>query len=326
MKSIFALLLALLPISVFAQNGPRYFGYYFNDANNSFQENYQHMNLYHISQMIIGSNDTADRDATTQYTLDRLAQAKARGVRAIITASPYLFHWTDSTHSWSADPNAAAAWSTFVKRLIASGYIIPGRSDLSTIVAIYVIDEPDGNGFADVNGAANSTLVDAVNVVRNNPATRAIPLASILTVGFPSNIPQGMKLFDWVGFDWYGVSSSDWSGKYGQLKSMLSANQRTIIVPQASLGPVVGNGPYGDPNFFNNVFNTDTKVVWFSPFAWFSTTGMTGTRDIPALRTAYTQIGKAIRASACSSLASERAFCAGAAKKTAEIAGNLLLQ
>jgi hypothetical protein len=324
-KSIFTALLLLLPISAFAQSSLKYFGYFYNDANASFQENYRHINLYHIDQMIIGSGDTVDRDATTQYTLGQLAYAKARGVRAIITASGYLFHWTDSTHSWSADPNAAAAWSTFVNRLIASGYIIPGRPELSTVAAIYVIDEPDGSGFADMNGTANPTLVNAVNVVRNNPATQSIPLASILTVGFPSNIPQGMKLFDWVGFDWYGVSNSDWSGKYNQLKSMLSANQRTIIIPQASLGSGVGNGPYGDPSFYSSVFNTDTKAVWLSPFVWFSTPNLTGTRDIPALRTAYTQIGSTIRASACS-LASERAFCTGAAKKTAEIATSLLLQ
>jgi hypothetical protein len=324
-KRIIAALLLCLPLTVLAQTGPRYFGYFYNDANNSFQENYAQINLYHISTQIIGSNNTTDRNATTQYTLGQLAQAKALGVRAIITATPFVFYWTDSTQKWSADPNAATVWSTFVNQLIASGYIIPGRPDLSTVAAIYVMDEPDGAGFGDVNGAANPVFAGGVNVIRSNSATSDIPLASILTSNYATSIPQGLKLLDWVGFDWYSATESQWTASYNQLESMLSNSQRTIIVPKAAEGGTLGNG-YDDPNFFNNVFTTDPKVVWFSPFVWWTGNGWTGTRDIPALRTAYTQIGGNIRSADCASSPSEQAFCAGAATKTVEIATNLLLQ
>lgn len=320
-------LLCAMSSMAMAQSSVRYFGYYFDDANSSFQENHGHINLFNIQQMIIGAGDTADRDATTKYVLGQLAQAKARGVRATINAAPYVFHWTDSAGSWSAEPNAAANWSTFVSQLVTSGYIIPGRPDLSTVVAIYVIDEPDQNGFGDVSGAANPTLVSAVSVIKSNPSTTGIPLASILTTNFAGNFSHGMALFDWVGFDWYGATQSQWTSRYNQLKSMLSASQRTIIVPKAALGASVGSGSYDDPNFFNNIFNTDTKVVWFSPFAWFSNSSITGTRDIPALKAAYTQIGSNIRVVGCASSPSERSFCLDAGKKAAVAAAvNLLIQ
>jgi hypothetical protein len=320
-------LLCAMSSMAMAQSTVRYFGYYYDDANGSFQENYDHINLFNIQQMIIGAGDTADLDATTKYVLSQLAQAKARGVRATINAAPYVFHWTDSAGTWSAESNAAANWSAFVNQLVASGYIVPGRPDLSTVVAIYLIDEPDQNGFGDVDGAVNPTLADAVSVVRSNSSTNGIPLASILTTNFAGNFSHGMTLFDWVGFDWYGSTQSQWTSRYNQLKSMLSASQRTIIVPKAALGASVGSGSYDDPNFFKNIFNTDTKVVWFSPFAWFSNSSITGTRDIPALRSAYTQIGSGIRSTACSSSAAERGFCQGSARKVGTIAAvNMLLQ
>jgi hypothetical protein len=326
MKRLLAVLLMLLPMSVLAQGTVRYFGYFYDDANSSFQENYGHINLFNIQQMIIGA-DTADRDATTTYVLGQLAQAKAHGVRATINAAPYVFHWTDSTGSWSAEPNAAANWSTFINQLIVSGYIIPGRPDLSTVAAIYLIDEPDQNGFGDVDGAANPTLVSVVSVIRSNPSTSGIPLASILTTNFASNFSHGMTLLDWVGFDWYGSTQSQWTSRYNQLKSMLSANQRTIIVPKAALGASLGSGSYDDPNFFSNIFNTDAKVVWFAPFVWFSNASVTGTRDIPALKAAYIQIGGNIKAAGCSSSVPERSFCMGTTTKAAVVAAaNLLLQ
>jgi len=325
------LLCAMSSMAV-AQSSDRYFGYFFDDANGSFQENYGHINLYNIGQMIIGAGDTADRDLTAEYTLGELAKAKAHGVRAIITASPFVLHWTDSTGKWSAEPNASAVWSTFVNKLVAAGYIVPGRPDLSTVAAIYVIDEPDHAGFGDINGSANPTLQAAVNAIRSNAGTSGIPLASILTVDFPNdNFANGMRLFDWVGFDWYPATSSQWSSKYAQLKSMLSANQRTIIAPKAAVDnpgySELGGGSYNDPNFFSSVYNSDPRVVWFAPFVWFTKTEWTGTRDIPALRSIYTQIGSGIRSITCSSSAANQGFCRGSATKVGAIAAvNLLLQ
>lgn len=324
MKILFFALLLLLPVGVWAQSSVRYFGYYFDDANNSFAENHAHINLYNIQQMVLAPDRTVDIVATTKYTLGELAKAKAQGVRATIHAAPFVFHWNDSIQRWSAEPNASANWSTLVNQLVTAGYIVPGKPELSTVVAIYVIDEPDQTGFQDANGAPNPVFANAVNIIRSNPTTSGIPLASILTPDFDTYFPQGLTLLDWVGFDWYGATQAQWTYNYNLLKSMLSANQRTIIVPKASVGGDVGSGPYDDPNFFKNVFDTDPKVVWFTPFVWFTSPTRTGTRDIPALKTAYTQIGTSIRTAACTATPAERGFCMGAARKTANIS-NLLL-
>lgn len=338
MKILFVVLLLLLPVGVWAQSSVRYFGYYFNDANGSFTENHDHINLYNIQQMILGPGGTADTAATTKYMLGELAKAKAQGVRATISAAPFVFHWNNSTHLWSAEPNATANWTTLVNQLVASGYIVPGRPELSTVVAIYVVDEPNGTGLADTmapglpgtNIGINPDFANAVSIIRSNPVTSGIPLAAIITPKYNQLFDgqiflAGMTLLDWVGVDWYGETQSDWMSDYNRLKSNLSPKQRTIIVPQAALGGDLGSSNYDDPNFFNNIFNTDPKVVWFTPFVWFSGSGRTGTRDIPVLKAAYTQIGTTIRTAACAATPAERGFCLGAAKKTA-IISNLLLQ
>ena len=316
MKTFLLALLLLLPLGASAQSAVRYFGYYYDDANGSFAENHAHINLYNIQQMILGAGGTADTAATTKYILGELAKAKAQGVRATLNAAPFVFHWNDSTQRWSGEPNAAANWTTLVNQLVASGYIVPGKPELSTIVAIYVVDEPDMTGFADINDAPHPSFANGVSVIRSNPATSNIPLAAILTTNFDSNFAHGLTLLDWVGFDWYGATQAQWLYEYNNvLKPMLSANQRTIIVPKAALGDGMGSGTYDDPNFFKNIFDTDPQVVWFTPFIWFSNPTRTGVRDIPALKTAYTQIGSSIRTTACASSPAERSFCLGAARK-----------
>jgi hypothetical protein len=325
MKRVIFILLLLSPILAFAQSGVRYFGYFYNDANSSFDENYGHINLYHLSQMVI-ANGTADRDATTQHILGELAKAKARGVRAMVTAAPFVLHWTDSTQTWSAEPNAATAWKALTDQLVASGYIIPGRPDLSTVAAIYLLDEPNKAGFVDVGSSANPTLASAVNVVRTNAATGGIPIAAIFNINF-SDSPQGLKLFDWVGFDDYTLSQQDWLATYNNtFKGMTTAAQRTIYAPKAAVGSALGTSNYYDPTAVNNAFNSDAKAIWLVPFTWFDTSEWTGTRDIPALRTAYTQIGGSIRSASCSSTLGEQSYCLGTAKKAAMIAASYLLQ
>ncbi|WNL46031.1 hypothetical protein RKE25_21900 [Dyella sp. BiH032] len=294
-------LILLFPLMGWAQSAsPQYFGYFYNDASSynssatSFSENYNRINLYHID-MWAGNTTAAGRDGTTTYVLSQLEQARINGVKAIITATPFVFQY-NASGQWQAEPNASAVWSAFVDRLISAGYLIPGNPQLSTVAAIYLIDEPELSGLYDQDGAAHPAMINAINAIRGNPATASVPLAMILTPGFV-NMPNTVTLTDWVGFDDYGASDARWDQEYDQLKSMLAPNQRTILVPKASSGCDVGGGSsYPNPFKFYDLMLDDPTAIWLSPFRWFSPdVNCPGVRDIPSLTTPYNQIGQTFK-------------------------------
>jgi hypothetical protein len=295
------MLVLMLPLSTFAQSGTKYFGYYYNDAtsynssNTAFSENYNRINLYHIG-FWSGSTSESGRAGTISYTLGQLELARQNGIKAIVTATPFVFQLNGT---WQAEPNASAEWANFVNQLVSNGYIVPGNPMLSTVAAIYVFDEPDLAGLGDQNGAAHPAVTNAVNAIRSNSNTSGIPLAAIMGGSFYNN-PRTIALFDWVGFDNYGENQSQWNSSYGQLKGMLAANQRTILVPKAAKGGACGVGgdatAYSDPWVMYNLIETDAKAVWLAPFRWFSPDiNCPGVRDIPALSTPYFQIGQTLK-------------------------------
>lgn len=294
--------LLMLPFGAFAQSGTKYFGYFYNDAtsynsgNPAFTENYNRINLYHIA-FWSGNTTEGGRAGTISYTLGQLALARQNGVKAIVTATPFVFQLNGT--AWQAEPNAGAEWANFVNQLVANGYIVPGNPTLSTVAAIYVIDEPDLAGLGDKNGGADAAVVNAVNAIRGNGNTSGIPLASIMGWSFYNN-PRTMALFDWVGFDNYGETQPQWNSSYNQLKGMLAANQRTILVPKATKGGVCGVGggatAYSDPWVMYNLIETDAKAVWLAPFRWFTPdVNCPGVRDLPALLTPYSEIGQTLK-------------------------------
>ncbi|WP_266160262.1 hypothetical protein [Dyella silvatica] len=299
LKYALFLLVMVLPSITYAQSSAKYFGYFYNDGTSynssatGFSENYNRINLYHID--LWAGNTTANgREATILHTLSELEQARSNGVKAIITATPFVFQFVSGSQ-WTSEPNASAVWGSFVDRLVSAGYLVPGNSQLSTIAAIYLIDEPENSGFYDQNGVADPAMVNAVKAIRGNSSTTNVPIAMVMTPDFAS-MRSSIGLVDWVGFDHYEASTDVWTTEYNQLKAMLLPNQYTILVPKAAQGGAcqVGGGAttYDDPWRFYSLMQTDPKTVWLSPFRWFSpAANCLGVRDIPSLATSYNQIG-----------------------------------
>lgn len=235
--------------------------------------------------------------------MSELARAKSLGVKAIITAAPFVFRWNASNGKWLNEPDAQSIWADFVNQLIQAGYLVPNNPGASTVVAIYLVDEPNTSGLADYkdNPKVNAwlpseALVNAVYAIRSNPNMGSkFPIATILSTGFNQYFKSGIRKFDWVGFDDYTATPAQWDQEYNQLKNMIGPEAKTILVPQAATGGCGLDSSYDDPNKFNNLLIGDSKIVWLAPFVWFSRTGCPGTRDIPAIRMTYTQIGHSIK-------------------------------
>ncbi|MDY1547940.1 hypothetical protein [Luteibacter sahnii] len=315
----------------------KYFGYFAGDTvahadtgqgGLGFFEMKDHINLYSILAWP-GDTSPSGKQVTMSQVLDKLAAAKAAHVHAMVPAFPFVFQAVRESDGriscWQNDPTAAASWSSFSQAMVDQGYLIPGDPARSTVVAVYIVDEPNGDVcLNDVNGQANPSFVNAMNAVRQDSRTASLPIASILTGKGFDKFFAGMKLLDWVGFDEYGDSDSKWSHTFAALKQY-APGKKYIVVPGAMQGcSDVETDPTG--RFFSAIEN-DPDVTWLAPFAWFS--GLSGSackgvRDLPSLRSDYTSEGLKIRALQCSSSAVDQSFCAGTSDVSSWM--NLLLE
>lgn len=110
---------------------------------------------------------------------------------------------------------------------------------------------------------------------------------------------------DIVGFDCYNRRASifqkaswwppKWDGEYTRLRKMLRPDQRTFLVPGGAKARDVYEQ---DPTPFINASHTYPEVWAVVPFLWGSTVDkdnvITGIRDIPAMRDAYTKAGQSL--------------------------------
>jgi hypothetical protein len=324
MKKLLLLTCLLTPVIASAQT-TKYFGYFAGDgitpgAPSAFSEMKDHINLY----TILGSqpgNTPEDRAVSESYILDQLALAKAAHVHAMVPAAPFIFQVNKACST--PDPTGAANWADFAQKMVDQGYLIPGDAARSTLVAVYISDEPNSKSSClnDSGGAANPTFQGGVSILKQNPLTSALPIASVLSRD-ASNFTQGAKLLDWVGFDYYPYDNDEWKSAFASFKAAVPG-KKYIILPGAQTGckDVIRN----DPTAFIDAMSNDPSVVWLAPFAWFSGSEASGSapclgvRDIPDLRAKYTVEGHKITDLQCSSSLADKWFCGKSTNVTAAI-------
>jgi hypothetical protein len=304
----------LLPFAALAAPAEKYFGYYGGDyvsanpaspGGSSLDEMKDHINLYHIA---FWSGDTSPQGkaSSENYVLGELAKAKAAHVHAIVPAYPFVFQGS-GTGCRYMDTDAARGWASFAQKMIDQGYLIPNDPVRSTVVATYLVDEPNGDGcLNDIADKVHPALQNAINAIRGFPATGTLPMASILTPDF-SSFKRGIEVIDWVGFDEYGASDKTWQGDMSRLRNY-APGKKLIVVPGAMQGcPGV---QVDDPTRFTDSLVGDSDVVWAAPFLWkSSSSSCLGVRDLPELRAKYTTFGKSIKAAQCGSSLAEKWFC-----------------
>lgn len=303
----------------------KYFGYFAGDTKPSlgsptgalgFDEMKDHVNLYAIMAWS-GDNSPSGKANTQREFLEKLADAKAAHVHAIVDAEPFVYqverHADGSLSCRHNDPTAAASWASLSRAMVDGGYLIPGDPVRSTVVAVYIVDEPNGDDkcLSDIDGRANPIFVNAVNAIKQDPNTATLPIASILTTDFDA-FQQGMQLLDWVGYDRYGDSDSKWNSRMADLKSR-TPGKKYIVVPGAMLG--CSQVEEESTTRYFSAIESDPTVTWLAPFAWFSGLGNNanckGVRDIPDLRASYTNEGLKIKGLQCSATQADQDFCKG---------------
>jgi hypothetical protein len=272
-----------------AQQSPRYFGYW--AANGYAAEIRSHANF-----TLIWAGYT-NQTTATQTILTELAQAKANNLKAVVSATSFLFKsgtGTLLTSPLTIEPNAAAIWNTFVTALVNGHYLVPGNPEASTVLAFLPVDEPELQGLSDSTAQAHPALANAVATIRNNSATAGFPIMMTASKRYGRAI-NGLKLADWVGMDNYSISTTDYISAFATFESALSPSQRSVFVPQAATGGFMATyGAVHDPDAMFNAFHNDQKAIMLMPFLW-GHDQATGVRGITSLRNAYIAIGTHIK-------------------------------
>jgi hypothetical protein len=208
---------AFLGIALFmssAAHTASYFGY----INSAWRGN------DYFTQVANQTNVAWIQDQTTGSVVSDLQVAQNNNQKAIVDIS-YMF-FTYNNGQWAMYPDWTVQWSAFATA------IAPYQN---TIVALYPIDEPNGNQVP------TSLIATAVNAIHTSFPT--IPIATIFT--YPSSaatqyVPY-MNYFDWVGIDCYsngvftcgsGTSAVGYTIAYQQLKQNSLPSQHLMLVPQ----------------------------------------------------------------------------------------------
>ena len=172
---------------------------------------------------------------------------------------------------------------------------------LHHVIGLTVGDEPNSQFESLLEWTrANDTLR---LVLREFPSLSGVKVVTLLNGAAPMDlwVPHA----DLVGFDCYSRRASifqtaswwppKWDGEYTRLRKMLRPDQRTFLVPGGGKARDVYEQ---DPTPFINAAHTFPEVWAVVPFLWPSTADgdnhITGIRDIPAMRDAYTAAGRKI--------------------------------
>lgn len=291
-----------------ARAAPTYMSYY--GLGRNITETQDHVNLYWAVSWTWNMNEV----------LTQLADAKARGMRAIVHTEFALFNGSGPygfSCPYTPRPDAAARWDAFAQALADQGL-------LDTVVAFYPLDEPEGCGLP------RNDILAALNVIRAHRLTAGKAVASIFGCGIAQkyggpyritgehDFGDVVRAYDWVGVDCYDSPNiftvPAWTtlefdrdcfclrrtpgpSYYANFKAQLDLpRQRLILVPQGFIAPDSAGLP-DDPQLFASQANADPSVILLAPFTWFDGPGSPGVRSQPKLAQQWRDIGRSIAAS-----------------------------
>jgi hypothetical protein len=322
---------AFLGVSSFAlaSTTPTYFGYYASarsgvgTAGTGVDGDYA-PEIYNQSNVSWVGNYISDPTSSAQEIVSKIREASSFQMGAIVDLNTVFFETTATGTSLS--PNYLNNWSTFLNVLTSNG---SDYSVLENIVAFYPIDEPNCQ-----SGVTDAVIGTVVSTIKNSMSEVApflsIPVAAIYCYSSPDGGTAplqfvGEEYFDWVGLDCYPVGlnpanpatnfqcpgfpggpTADFSEVYSMLTSGLSANQRTILVPQASEPPqCASDATYGcsanaiaplevEANDYQSFATTHPEVVGIFPFIYQSFGGWVGLEELPALQSTWLNIAQPI--------------------------------
>jgi hypothetical protein len=205
-------------------------------------------------------------------------------------------------------------------------YLIPNDPVHSTVSSFYIADEPDRSCDASLAdsieyilitppdggqqvyipepSAPNPALLMAISTIRQNADTSNFPLATIVTVGYNSDMPYGMSLFDWVGMDDYSSVVPTYLDDFTTFETITGFQgfrnpaaggtpQHFFLVPLVSMG-IDSIGVYSNSVPIKNRFNSDSNLIGIMPFKWSAASDTNGMNATSSWAPGYIALGTSI--------------------------------
>ncbi len=282
------LILASIPVSQGHAND-YIFGYW---ANLDVPTNHSHTTMTHIWSR------HGDRNDAIAAILSQLQLADQYGIKAAVSLDPFLFSaGLDQsgimTCPYSQLANSHIYFDDLVDELVSNNYLIPQDPENSTVIAFIPVDEPELCGLQDSGSSAHPALASAYNTVRSHTDTSNFPIWT--NVHNYSSVIKGLQLADWVSYDNYNLSTSNYLSQFSNLTNYMLPSQKAILIPQASHGGFMSSyGNWHDPEAIFDHMLSDSTFIGIIPFLW-EAQGTQGTSQIPQLLSAYSNIGGQIK-------------------------------
>lgn len=275
--------------------GVEYFGYYCDACQTSGGDFIAETTAAGSNLVFIGSADLSD-------LATKLAEAKQRGVKAIVDVENLLFIPLNGTELDQTSPDHwLTTWSS-IAAIVNGGY-------LDTVAAFYLHDEPySANWGPDRQPVSVTTMTTLATQLKHD--FPAIPVASIMDFYTARTTDAAhIAMLDWTGFDCYGTWSE---GCYGvkipdinaHFRPLLSRQQRLMAVPHAWRAPGEAEGAARQETVIKENIDlwhqevlSDAKYIAVLPFIWQSSPGQgvpTGAREIPWYRERLYQLASSL--------------------------------
>lgn len=240
-------------------------------------------NLYYGYYAVMG-DQVAETKNHTNILFESLMEGLEKGVTDMHAANqPTILYLAAQVYVGPAgqrtvSPTAEADLHTLFDRLRQENL-------LTQVVALYPMDEPDGQ-------VLNADTMHQANLLVRKIAAEYPELVNVKLAVIYSNPYKNLwhtEDYDWLGFDEYSAGAAIFTpntvtdSDYSQFKSYLTPSQRVILVPGGSYGQ--------DPTPFFNEAENDPQVILLLPFVWFDFNGPgTGIRD-NGLAKSYCTVG-----------------------------------
>jgi hypothetical protein len=277
---------ALLALVMAIASGPtlaqRYFGYWANSG--AINENHDHTNITFVFQSFESPN------TATNNIINELNIAKSKNLKAMVMVESFVFET-----QFSYGSSVPSKWNNFVNSLIAAGHLSYNNPSASTVIAFFVIDEPELHNLKDIGGQPHPAVSNAVATIKNHPATASFVTAATFSKKY-MDAYNSVRLVDWAAMDDYSLNDASYISAFNTFQGVLRSGQRSIFMPQASYGGSMMT-PYGDynrPDPMYDYFAGNSKAILLMPFLWkhFATQGVS---SIGELKDAYQAIGRSIK-------------------------------
>jgi hypothetical protein len=129
---------------------------------------------------------------------------RSKNLKAMVMVESFVFET-----QFSYGSSVPSKWNNFVNSLIAAGHLSYNNPSASTVIAFFVIDEPELHNLKDIGGQPHPAVSNAVATIKNHPATASFVTAATFSKKY-MDAYNSVRLVDWAAMDDYSLNDASY--------------------------------------------------------------------------------------------------------------------